>query len=103
MPPVQGKQSRVSGVQGVDFANTDATLACEIEDGGAVPWTMPEGIRYGTEQPLPPLATVFKKGFRFAWSDGSVSFLPKDTREPTLRAIITRNGGEILGPDARSW
>lgn len=37
-----------------------------------------------------------RSGFHVAFGDGSVRFLPMDTPEATLRAMITRNGGEQL-------
>jgi hypothetical protein len=32
-------------------------------------------------------------------ADGSVRFVRKEIRETTVRALVTRNGGEVLGDD----
>ena len=65
-----------------------------VEGGEAVPWTKPAELPYAPDKPLPLLGGMFVGGFNAAFADGSVRFL-KDSIDPkTLRAIITRNGGE---------
>jgi hypothetical protein len=54
---------------------------------------------YDPDSPLPRLDCLFHDGLRLAVADGSVRFIRKDIGETTLRAAITRNGGETLGPD----
>ncbi len=65
-----------------------------VEAGSAVPWTKPEDLAYDPAKPLPALGGVFKEGTCAAFSDGSVKFLTRDIEEETIRALITRNGGE---------
>jgi hypothetical protein len=43
---------------------------------------------------LPPLRCLFRDGFRAGFADGHVGWFPKTTDEVTLRALITRNGGD---------
>jgi hypothetical protein len=64
-----------------------------------VPWTKPEDIPYAADQPLPDLATVYQHDFFVATADGSVRTIDKQMSEKTLRAAITRNGNDVLGPD----
>ena len=40
------------------------------------------------------LACIFKDGFRACVADGTRRWVPKGTSEATLRAAITRNGGD---------
>jgi serine/threonine protein kinase len=65
-----------------------------VEAGTAVPWTKPEDLPYDPGKPLPSLGGLFKDGFSAAFFDGSVRFLTRDIDEETIRALITRNGGE---------
>jgi hypothetical protein len=85
--------------KGVKFAEiTDGTsnTLMVVETAEGVPWTKPEDIPYDPKKPLPKFGDFFDKGFNAAMADGSVRFLPKDIKEQTLRAIITRAGGEVI-------
>jgi len=70
-----------------------------VEAGLPVPWAKPEDIPYDAEDPLPRLDPLFRDGFRIALADGSVRFLSRKIGETSLRAAITRNGGETLEND----
>ncbi len=65
-----------------------------------MPWTKPEDLVYDPEGPLPELTCIFRDGFRAAWADGSTAWVPKTASEASLRAAITRNGGES---SRRDW
>lgn len=69
------------------------------EAGSAVPWTKPEDIPFDKTKPLPKLGRQFGDGFHVAFADGSVRFLNKESAPQVLRALITRNGGEIVTAD----
>jgi len=70
-----------------------------VEAGEPVPWTMPEGLAYDPNGPLPDLTGPFHDGFRVTFADGSRGFIRKDVSEAMLRALITRNGGESVRYD----
>jgi hypothetical protein len=65
-----------------------------VEAGSPVPWTKPEDLRYDPAGPLPKLGGLFADGFCAAFADGSVRFITREIDEETIRALITRNGGE---------
>ena len=65
-----------------------------VEAGEAVPWTKPEELDYDPGKPLPKLGGQFPDGFYALFADGKVRFIPRDTDERAIRAMITRNGGE---------
>ena len=71
----------------------DATLLV-VEAAEAVPWTRPADLVYDPKGPLPRLGGHFKDGSLALFADGSVAFIKGDIDEPTLRALITRNGAE---------
>jgi hypothetical protein len=65
-----------------------------------VPWASPRELPYRPDLPLPPLGTErIQLGFQVAMADGSVRLVSRSVSETTLRAAITRAGGEKLGPD----
>jgi hypothetical protein len=64
-----------------------------------VPRTKPEDLAYDPHGPLPDLRGPFRDGFRAAMADGPGRSVRNGTSEPTLRAAITWNGGDTLGPD----
>lgn len=92
-----------------DFPDGPEKTIAIVEANTAVPWTKPVDVQYDPNAPLPKLGPAIPwRGFRrrgeyvcVALVDGSIrSLLPfRYTSEVTLRAAITRNGGEKLGPD----
>jgi RNA polymerase sigma factor (sigma-70 family) len=66
-----------------------------VEAATAVPWTKPEDIPVDPDKPVPKLGGLFERGFNAAFVDGSVYFIAKTINERLLRALITRNGGEV--------
>jgi hypothetical protein len=83
-----------------DFRDGTSSTILIVEAGSAVPWTKPADVPYSPDSPIPPLGTLSPLYFLVAMADGSVRTVDKQRlSEATLRAAITRNGGEILGPD----
>ena len=71
----------------------------------AVPWTKPDYLVYGPDRPLPRFTERLRGGFNAVFADGRIRTILNGLKEPILRALITRNGGEDLSPDAlpRNW
>jgi hypothetical protein len=86
-----------------DFPDGTSETILIVEAGDAVPWTKPEELIYDPRQTLPSLGGISKDGFRAALADGSVHIVKRNTSERTLRALITRNGGDKPGPDWSGW
>jgi uncharacterized protein (TIGR03067 family)/prepilin-type processing-associated H-X9-DG protein len=68
-----------------------------VEAAEAVPWTKPAEVLYDPAAALPRMGGP--SGFNVAFFDGSVRFLPRDFDEKTLRALISRAGGEKVDVD----
>jgi Protein of unknown function (DUF1559)/Domain of unknown function (DUF4190) len=66
-----------------------------VEATDPVPWTMPADLPYNPNQPLPRLG-VSSSTYNALMADGSVIPVPQNTDEKTIRAMITRNGGEMV-------
>jgi hypothetical protein len=65
-----------------------------------VPWAEPRELKYDSKGPLPKLGHPNAPGgFTVLMADGSVRFIRNDVSERTLRAAITKDGGEVLGGD----
>src|SRR5262249_53307315 len=82
-----------------DFPNGRSNTILIIEGGKPVPWTKPEDIPFDPALALPDLFNVFGEIVRVGFVDGSVRHLGRETSEQTVRAAITRNGTEMLGPE----
>lgn len=92
------------------FADTKGTGFSQITDGTSntillveakrdIPWTKPEDIPYDPKAPLPELGGYFENGFNAALGDGSIRFLKSTLNPNTLRALITKAGGEVVPAD----
>jgi hypothetical protein len=90
-----------------DFPDCLAETLLVVEAGEPVPWSKPADLAYDPNGPLPPLGGVYGKpvhvlcyevrrrpGFNACFADGSARFILSTTDEKTIRALITRNGGE---------
>ena len=63
-----------------------------------MPWTAPEDVPFDPKaDPKPLLLFQDDKGTNVAFADGSVRFIAKTIDPATLRALITRSGGEVTG------
>ena len=97
-----GKGAFFTGKKGIRIADiTDGTSNTILvaEAAKSVPWTKPDDLPFEAGKPLPKLGAFWPNGFQAAFCDGSVRMLRKDISEKTLRAVITINGGEVLGDD----
>ena len=95
------------GLTWKDFPDGLEQTILVVEAGTPVPWAKPVDIEYAPDAPLPPLGAGYtmpvrflchvirrKPGFNAVFADGKARFLPRNTPEPKIRALITRNGGE---------
>ena len=69
-----------------------------VEAKRSVPWTKPEDIDYDPAKPLPKLGGWHAGGYFAGFCDGSVRFLAETLDQQTLRAMITKAGGELVPP-----
>ena len=72
-----------------------------IEAGDLIPWAKPGDFVFDPDKPLPKLESPgLTNAFNAAMADGSVRRVDtKRTKENTIKAAFTRNGGEVLGAD----
>jgi len=97
---IVGPGATFEGTTGLKFADfTDGTsntiLIAEAWD--PVPWTKPDELVYDPDGPLPRFGGIMKDGrFRALFADGHVQDISEAVREDSIRALITRNGGEAV-------
>jgi hypothetical protein len=98
-PRPSGQFGITPGTPPNDFTDGKTNTILIVEAATAVPWTKPEDFDYDPDGPLPPLGGHFSGGAQVVMADGSVRMIPKNVSQKTLRAAITRNAGDELGPD----
>ncbi len=81
----------------MDVTDGLANTVLLLHAGERVTWTEPKELPFGPGVPLPPLAAPgLVGGTNVAMADGSVRFVRSTTNPETLRALITRAGGETV-------
>jgi hypothetical protein len=106
-----GKDTAFEGTKGArldDFPDGVSTTFLIVQAKKPVPWTKPDLLPYFPNRRLCGLGGYTRDkgkgfyGFYAAFADGSVRFFKQETDEKTIRALITRNGGEkVKLPDER--
>ncbi|MFL5342322.1 MAG: DUF1559 domain-containing protein [Gemmataceae bacterium] len=87
------------GTRIMDITDGTSNTIMIAEAADAVPWSKPEELEFDPSKPLPKLGKMEPSGFHVAMFDGSVRFISHGISPQTLKAAITRAGGEVLGPD----
>jgi hypothetical protein len=83
-----------------EFPDGTSNTILIVEAAQAVPWTKPDDIPFDPNKPIKPLLNnSYSDVYLIALADGSTKLLKKSISENTLKAAITRNGGELLGLD----
>jgi prepilin-type processing-associated H-X9-DG protein len=89
----------IRGTRFADFTDGLSNTLLVVEAAEGVPWTKPDELEYDPEKPLPKFGTFSNGGFNALFGDGSVRFILPSIAEKTLRALITRAGGEVVDPN----
>ncbi|MDY3551331.1 DUF1559 domain-containing protein, partial [Gemmata sp. JC717] len=90
----------LTGTQITGFADgTSNTVLCAT-GATAVPWTKPDELEFDPEKdPTKLFGLVVNGTAQVTMCDGSVRTLAKLPSKETLKALITRSGGEVIGND----
>jgi hypothetical protein len=96
-----GKDTCFPGTIGIKLLQiTDGTsntaMIFEATDDHMVVWTRPDDLPFDEKQPQKGLIDKARSAFAVVFADGSVRTLPTNIPADLLKAIITRNGGEVI-------
>jgi hypothetical protein len=89
----------IKGIKAADITDGMSNTIMFVEAAKTVPWSKPDDVPFDEGKLLPKVGGLSPRIFQAAMCDGSVRGIPMAIKEETLRAAITRNGGEVLGPD----
>jgi prepilin-type processing-associated H-X9-DG protein len=81
------------------FTDGTSNTIMIVEGAEAAPWSKPADVVFDPDKALPKFGGMFKEGFNVAFADGSVHFIGNKADKDTLKAAITRNGGEVIDID----
>ena len=101
--PGASLDGRERGVRIADITDGTSNTILAIEALMPAPWTKPEDLAYVDTGKLPGLGGAFKDATHAVFLDGKVRCLYRGIPEATLRAAITRNGGEPMDADALGY
>jgi hypothetical protein len=96
----------VPGRSMVHITDGSSNTMMVAEAAEPIEWTRPEDLPYPgfpggpKPPPVPKLGGPFAGGFHALMGDGSAHFFPDTLPENVLRALITADGGEVLGKEA---
>jgi len=85
-----------SKITDITDGTSNTILLVEADDERAVVWTKPDDLPHDPRDPARGLRNHGGKGYLTAFADGSAHFLPIKIDRETLRALFTKNGGEVV-------
>lgn len=105
----RGRETVYAGPKGISYRQitdgTSLTIAVvEANDQLATPWTKPGDWPFNPADPHQALGGHFPGVILANFCDGSAHVLQNTIPSDVLRALLTRNGGEVLSVDDRgNW
>ena len=99
-----GPQFLFEGHEGISLRQiTDGTsntiMVVESPADAAVPWTKPTDLRVDMVNLVGSICGWTRDGFNALLADGSVRYIASTVDGDVLKALLTRNGGEVVGQD----
>jgi RNA polymerase sigma factor (sigma-70 family) len=79
-----------------DIKDGTSNTLLVVEAEATVPWTKPADLVYDANLPAPKLGKRFGNEFQAAMIDGSSRHIPYTVGESTIKALMTREGGEVF-------
>lgn len=90
----------VMGAKLQNIADGTSNTLMVVTAAESVPWTKPDELEFDADKDMTKLIGMVVNGkAQVAMFDGSVRTLGKLPSKETLNALITKNGGEVIGND----
>jgi hypothetical protein len=90
----------VKGVRLLDYTDGTSNTLMVVTAANAVPWTKPDELEFDPDQdPTKQIGLVVNGRWQFVMGDGSVRSLTKFPPKETMKALVTRAGGEVINFD----
>ena len=86
-------------IKDITDGTSNTVLVVDASDALAVIWTKPDDWEVGPEPSGEGLFGHHPRGTNFGFADGSVKFLKQNLSPKLLKALLTRNGGEVISAD----
>ena len=80
-----------------EFFDGTSNTVLVIETDTPVTWTKPGDLEWTPGGPLPSLASPHDGGAHVLFADGLTRFLKSTIAPTSLLAVLTKNGGEVVG------
>jgi hypothetical protein len=84
------------GVEIREVIDGTSNTVAAIEVRRPILWTQPDDPRFDQDSSLPEFASGHPGGFHAVFADGSTRFVKTSVEPQILRAIVTRDGNEVL-------
>jgi prepilin-type processing-associated H-X9-DG protein len=81
------------------FTDGTSNTILVLESDMSVPWTKPDDLHWVKGRGLPRLLSPHPEGAHSLFADGAVRFLKSTIRPEILLALLSMNGGEVIGSD----
>ena len=87
---------RTTGFRDVLDGTSNTVMFVEGNASSAVTWTKPDDYEYSDEDPAKGLRGVYPNVMLMGMGDGSVRAIAEAVMPQTIKALFTRNGGEVV-------
>jgi hypothetical protein len=84
------------GVEIREFIDGTSNTVMIVETKRPIPWTQPDDPEFDRDSPTPEFGSGHEGGFHAVFADGSARFLKHTIAPQILRALLTRDGGEVV-------
>lgn len=84
------------GLRQVTDGTSKTIMLVEADADQAVEWTKPADWEFNPKKPIAGLGSAHPGGFLVAFADGSIQFISNAVDPDVLKALLTRNGGEVV-------